>query len=57
MKNEVNELETIEALAEKNNINESALAGIKILNDWRSGKKVTEKEFKQAVDKFKKVEI
>ncbi len=57
MANEEKELFTIEELAEKNSVKQSILAGVKMNANWRTGKKVTEKEFKTALDKFLKIKI
>ncbi len=57
MASEVKELVKIEELAEKNEVNASILAGVKVATGWKCGRKVTEKEFKIAVSKFLKLEI
>ncbi len=46
------ELFTIESLAEKSKISNSVFAGLKLSANWRNGKKVTDDEFKKALDKF-----
>ncbi len=57
MASEEKELFTIEELATKNEVNKSVLEGVKVMSNWRTGKKVTEKEFKANVTKFLKLEI
>lgn len=46
------ELYTIERLALKNNVSEKVLAGVKAQKLWAKGKRVSKKEFNEAVDAF-----
>lgn len=52
MATKTEKLQTIEVLAEEQNISLTILAGIKILNGWADGKEVSEGEFKKSVQTF-----
>lgn len=52
-KQEKNDYQTIEALAEKLEVSKVILEGTKALKCWSNGKMVTEAMFTQAVNEFK----
>ena len=48
------ELFNIEELKEKNNTPETIFQGVKAAEDWKTGKAVTEEDYKKALNNFLK---